>query len=179
MKAAVHYRKQAAGLTLVELLISMTLGVLLLWGSIQIFVAGQQSYNDAQRFRTLQGDLGFISDSLLNDVRGAASVSLNAASDTLTITQGATELTYSRSASNELQRTVTGEAAAVLANSISALSFACLDTAFSVVTCDLAATVRADVTLTVGEAGDAVSQQFRIHMTLRNVVMASKFGGGV
>ncbi|MFN6972220.1 MAG: PilW family protein, partial [Rheinheimera sp.] len=75
-----------AGVTLVELMISLTLGVLLLWGITSIMVSGHLSYSEAQRFTALQGDLSYINDSILVDSRGATAVVTANNSTQLTLT---------------------------------------------------------------------------------------------
>lgn len=166
---------QQRGLTLVELMIGLTLGIILMWGAIQIFVAGQQSYNEAQRFSTLQGHLGFISDTVTNDSRGASSISLNADFDVLTINQAATVITYQLNAGEELTRTVTGEAEAVIADRVQDLVFSCLDADSAVVDCADAVMLLTTVRLETG-ADDYVRQhQFSFRVALRNAVMTQKF----
>lgn len=170
MKLIQHY-----GLTLVELLIGLTLGIILIWGGIQIFVAGQHAYRESQRFSVLQGHVSFITDSLLNDVRGASTVDLNASFDSLTINQGAVVITYQRTNGTELNRTLTGEAAAVIADNIQSILFSCLDADSLVVACVNAVTLETQVQLETGEADYSRRHQFMFRIALRNAVMTQKF----
>ncbi|KKL03005.1 hypothetical protein EIK76_08865 [Rheinheimera mesophila] len=167
---ALHY-----GLTLVELLIGLTLGIILIWGGIQIFVAGQHAYRESQRFSVLQGHVSFVTDSVLNDVRGASAVALNASFDTLTINQGAAVITYQLTNDAELHRTVTGEAAAVIADNIQTVLFSCLDAESVVVACGNAVTLLTQVQLSTGAADYSQQHQFSFRVALRNAVMTQKF----
>lgn len=168
-----RYRQQ--GLTLVELMVGLTLGIILMWGAIQIFIAGQQSYNETQRFSTLQGHLGFISDSISNDSRGASAVSLNADFDSLTLTQGATDIVYQLNASEELTRAVTGEAEAVIADRVQSLEFSCLDADSAMVACADAVMLLTTVQLETGSEDYTRQHQFSFRVALRNAVMTQKF----
>ena len=170
MKLIQHY-----GLTLVELLIGLTLGIILIWGGIQIFVAGQHAYRESQRFSVLQGHVSFITDSLLNDVRGASAVDLNASFDMLTINQGAAVITYQLTNGAELHRALTGEAAAVIADNIQSILFSCLDADSLVVACVNAVTLETQVQLETGEADYSRQHQFTFRIALRNAVMTQKF----
>jgi type IV pilus assembly protein PilW len=166
---------QQRGLTLVELMIGLTLGIILMWGAIQIFIAGQHSYNESQRFSTLQGHLGFISDSLLNDSRGAFGINLNASFDAVTITQDETDIVYQLNANEELTRTVTGEAAAVIADRVQGLVFSCLDADSAVVDCADAVMLLTTVSFETGADDYVLQHQFSFRVALRNAVMTQKF----
>lgn len=166
---------QQRGLTLVELMVGLTLGIILMWGAIQIFIAGQQSYNEAQRFSTLQGHLGFISDAVVNDSRGASAISVNAGFDSLTITQAATDIVYQLNANEELTRTVTGEAAAVIADRVQSLVFSCLDADSAAADCADAVMLLTTVRLETGTDDYVRQHQFSFRVALRNAVMTQKF----
>lgn len=66
----------AYGLTLVELMIAMVLGLLVLGGVIQIFVSGRIAYGEVQRVTALQEASGFMAGFLATELRGARSVAL-------------------------------------------------------------------------------------------------------
>lgn len=163
------------GLTLVELMIGLTLGIVLMWGAIQIFIAGQHSYNETQRFSALQGHISFITDVMMNDSRGASAIALNETFDSLTVTQAAADILYELNAGSELTRTVTGEAAAVIADRVESLLFSCLDADALVVACDDAVMLLTTVQLETGTGEYVRQHQFSFRIALRNAVMTQKF----
>lgn len=99
-----------AGFTLIELMISLTLGLVVMLGASQIFISVNKAYTETQRFAQLQGDLSLISDMLASDVREASAVSVaNDASgnSTLTLTLASGDIVYNL-ASGNLNRTQAG-----------------------------------------------------------------------
>ncbi|WP_404299042.1 PilW family protein [Halomonas sp.] len=61
--------KKQWGFTLVELMISLVLGLIVVAGAIQLFVSTQKTYQQAMALSQRQGALRFVSDVLLLDVR--------------------------------------------------------------------------------------------------------------
>lgn len=149
------------GVTLVELMISLTLGIVVLGGGIQIFISGQQAYNEAQRFMRLQGDLSLTNDLISSDIRSSSAVAISG--NQLTITTLPHSVIY-KWTTNGLEREVQG-VSDVIAGQISDLSFACVPTPND---CSDPVGVRVSVTL---EGGVPVS--FIIGM--RNVILGKKF----
>lgn len=91
------------GFTLIELMISLTLGLVIMLGASQIFVSVNKAYTETQRFSQLQGDLSLISDMLASDVRAASTV--NVVSDangnsTLTLTLATGNVVYNLAGGN-------------------------------------------------------------------------------
>lgn len=104
-----------AGLSLIELMISLSLGLVVLLGASQIFVSANQAYSETQRFAQLQGDISLTSDLLATDVRAASAVSLlNDANGNsiLTLTVGGKNVVYTLAA-GLLTRTEDGVAEAI------------------------------------------------------------------
>jgi type IV pilus assembly protein PilW len=64
------------GLTLVELMIAMVLGLIVLGGVVQVFLGGRLAYGEVQRFTALQETTGFLSDFMAGELRGVDSVAL-------------------------------------------------------------------------------------------------------
>lgn len=86
-KAILSSKTTQAGFTLIELMVSLTLGLIVMLGASQIFVSANKAYTETQRFAQLQGDLSLISDMLASDVRAASTVTVvnNAGNSTLTL----------------------------------------------------------------------------------------------
>jgi len=149
------------GVTLVELMISLTLGIVVLGGGIQIFISGQQAYNEAQRFMRLQGDLSLTNDLISSDIRSSSAVAISG--NQLTITTLPHPVIYKRT-TNGLEREVQG-VSDVIVGQVTDLSFACVPTPAD---CSDPVGVRVFLTL---EGGVPVS--FMIGM--RNVILSKKF----
>lgn len=75
-----------AGMTLVELMISLTLGLIVLLGVIQIFSSGQQAYNETRRFGELQAEISLLQDMLTTDIRAAQNVVIISSAPNIDIT---------------------------------------------------------------------------------------------
>ncbi|MGL4473674.1 MAG: PilW family protein [Shewanella sp.] len=104
-----------AGLSLIELMISLSLGLVVMLGAAQIFVSANLAYSETQRFAQLQGDISLTSDLLAADVQAATSVSQvddANGNSILTLTVGAQNVVYTL-ASGVLTRTVGGVAEAI------------------------------------------------------------------
>jgi len=65
------FRKKQSGLTLVELMIAVVLGLLLVAGVIQIFVSNKQTYRVTEAHSRLQDNARFTLEVLSKDVRSA------------------------------------------------------------------------------------------------------------
>ncbi|MCH1929739.1 prepilin-type N-terminal cleavage/methylation domain-containing protein [Shewanella sp. A25] len=99
-----------AGFTLIELMVSLTLGLVVMLGASQIFISVNKAYSETERFAQLQGDLSLISDMLSADVREASAVSIvNDANGNsiLTLTLASGEIVYDLT-SGSLNRTQAG-----------------------------------------------------------------------
>lgn len=155
------------GITLVELLIALTLGIVVLGGGIQIFISGQQAYNEAQRFNRLQSDLSLISDLLASDIRAANTI------NTLPnlIVNGATgTVQYRLEANNTLVRqsgVATGE---VLSTDIVAFSSSCI----SVSGTDCASAIGIEVQL-IMRATNTNNVPVNFRVGVRNNILTNKF----
>lgn len=168
------YRSQA-GLTLVELMIGLTLGLVMLGAVVSVMVAGNSSYQNAQRFSNLQSEFGFISDSLLVDLRGATAVSVSANSAILTITTAAGTIVYQVDADNNLQRQLNADPVTLIAENVNLFNLSCLDETRTVVNCASAVTVQTSVELSYAESGEDKLHRLVFASTLRNAVLTKKF----
>ncbi|MCG5499674.1 PilW family protein [Ectothiorhodospira lacustris] len=63
-----------SGLSLVELMVAMVLGLLLLAGVIQVFLGNQTAYRETQRLAALQEAIGYGVDFMVRDIRGASAL---------------------------------------------------------------------------------------------------------
>ncbi len=59
------------GLSLIELMISMTLGIILSFGAIQIYLSSKQTYNTQDSLSRMQENARFALDLIVRDIRGA------------------------------------------------------------------------------------------------------------
>lgn len=64
-------RERQRAFTLIELMVTMLIGVLLLGGIVVVFVSSQNSVREAQDLSRLQENLRFASDFVVRDVRNA------------------------------------------------------------------------------------------------------------
>ena len=62
------------GLSLVELMVALVIGLVLTAGIIQVFLANQTAYREGQRIAQLQEELGFAVDFMVRDIRGASRI---------------------------------------------------------------------------------------------------------
>ncbi|WP_082829797.1 PilW family protein [Ectothiorhodospira sp. BSL-9] len=74
---AVRPQHRVRGFSLVELMVAMVIGLILMAGVVQVFLANHTAYREAQRFAQLQETMAFAVDYLARDIRGAESISLN------------------------------------------------------------------------------------------------------
>lgn len=147
------------GVTLVELMISLTLGIIVLGGGIQIFISGQQAYNEAQRFNQLQSDLSLITDFIATDVRGATTITVS--EDNRKLTVGDTSYTLN---SGILERTI-ATGTEVIAENVSDIIFTTITNADATKVLGLATTIEL-------EGAQAITFQ----VGLRNRILETKFG---
>jgi Tfp pilus assembly protein PilW len=147
------------GVTLVELMISLTLGIIVLGGGIQIFISGQQAYNEAQRFSRLQSDLSLITDFIATDVRGATTITVGADNKTLTV-----DTTIYALNAGTLQRTI-ATGTEVIAENVSSITFNTITNADATKDIGLATTIEL-------EGAQAITFQ----VGLRNRILETKFG---
>ncbi|WP_412852260.1 PilW family protein [Ectothiorhodospira shaposhnikovii] len=66
-----------SGLSLVELMVAMVLGLLLLAGVIQVFLGNQTTYRETQRLAALQEAIGYGVDFMVRDIRGAIALEVD------------------------------------------------------------------------------------------------------
>lgn len=170
-----HRQSAQTGLTLIELMIGLSLGLVMLGSVISVMVAGNTSYQNAQRFSNLQSEFGFISDSLMVDLRGATAVSVTGGNSVLTITTAAGPVVYQLDAENNLQRQLNADPVSLIAENINLFSLACLDETRAVVDCAAAVTVETTVELSNDAGGPAQLYRLVFATTLRNAILAKKF----
>lgn len=90
----VQNRQRQQGLSLLELMISLTLGIFLIFGVIEVFVNSKQTYRGQDALSRLQENARFALDTLVSDIRGAGYIgcgklketTVNIATSTPTIT---------------------------------------------------------------------------------------------
>lgn len=162
-------RHHQFGVTLVELLIALTLGIVVLGGGIQIFISGQQAYNEAQRFNRLQSDLSLISDLLASDIR-AGNIVATSPNLILIGPEGTTE--YRFEANNTFVRQVGVGVSEILSQDVNAFSSNCISVGGA--DCPTAIGVGVQLTLRATDTND-ISVNFRVGV--RNNILTRKFGG--
>jgi type IV pilus assembly protein PilW len=164
-----------AGLTLIELMIGLSLGLVMLGSVISVMVAGNTSYQSAQRFSNLQSEFGFISDSLMVDLRGATAVAVTGGNSVLTITTAAGPVVYRLDANNNLQRQLNADPVSLIAENVNLFNLACLSETRAVVNCAAAVTVETTVELSYDAGGAEQLHRLIFATTLRNAILAKKF----
>lgn len=70
----IHSRTTSKGLTLIEILVAMVVGLLLLAGAVGMFISNQRVYREQQAMSRLQEDMRYTVDTLLYDIRMAGHV---------------------------------------------------------------------------------------------------------
>ncbi|MCG5496903.1 PilW family protein [Ectothiorhodospira variabilis] len=65
---------QQHGLSLVELMVALVIGLILTAGVIHVFLGNQAAYRETQRFSALQDNIGFAVDFMVRDIRGADAI---------------------------------------------------------------------------------------------------------
>lgn len=161
-----YWHKQK-GVTLVELMIALTLGIVVLGGAIQIFISGQQAYQEAQRFNRLQGDLSLVTDLLASDIRAGTIVN-SGANLNLLGPSGATA--YRLETGNKLVRQVGAGAAEVLSADVINFSTSCI----SIGGTDCPTAIGMTVQLTI-RATDTNNVAVTFRVGVRNNILAEKF----
>ncbi|MCG5516946.1 MULTISPECIES: PilW family protein [unclassified Ectothiorhodospira] len=63
--------RQQKGLSLVELMVALVIGLILTAGVINVFLGNQAAYRETQRFSELQDNIGFAINFMMRDMRGA------------------------------------------------------------------------------------------------------------
>lgn len=164
-----------AGVTLVELMISLALGAILLWGVTSVMVSGHLSYSEAQRFTALQGDFSYINDSILVDSRGATGVATANNGTVLTLTTAAGAVVYQRNNNNELTRQLNADPASIVAENVNMFTVACLDPLGAAVVCGSAVQIETTVELTTSRGDEDRQHRISFRSALRNAVLQSKF----
>ncbi|WP_274600742.1 PilW family protein [Ectothiorhodospira mobilis] len=65
---------RSRGFSLVEWMVALVIGLILLAGALQVFLAHQTTYRETQRWARLQETLAFVTEYLTRDLRGAGAV---------------------------------------------------------------------------------------------------------
>lgn len=71
MNAPARVGRRQGGLTLVEIMVALVIGLMLVVGTLQVFSANQQTYRLTDAAGRLQEDARFVMETLINDVRAA------------------------------------------------------------------------------------------------------------
>jgi len=168
-------KNRQIGLTLIELMIGLSLGLVMLGSVVSVMVAGNVSYQSAQRFSNLQSEFGFITDSLMVDLRGATAVSVTGANSVLTITTAAGAIVYQRNAEGNLQRQLNTDPVSLIAENINLFTLSCLDETRAAVNCAAAVSLETTVELDYAQGGEAQLHRLVFVTTMRNAILAKKF----
>lgn len=64
-------KKRQAGLTLIELMVALVIGLLIVLGATQLFIIGKRSFDQVQILGIKQGAINFATDTLVQDIRRA------------------------------------------------------------------------------------------------------------
>lgn len=172
--------RQQAGLTLIELMIALVLGLILLAGVIAVIVSGQTAYHQSQRFTQLQSDFSFISDSLLIDGRGATQVDWSAANKRLTFTKAASTVSYQLNDTQQLVRTDAAGVATLIAEGVTMFTPQCVDGAGVAAACVDAVALSSTIELAITQQSQQKLTRIEFVTALRNAVLTRKFAvGGV
>ncbi|ABI37935.1 Prepilin-type cleavage/methylation-like protein [Shewanella sp. MR-4] len=163
------------GFTLIELMISLTLGLVVMLGASQIFVSVNKAYVETQRFSQLQGDLSLISDMLASDVRAASSVIV--ASDAngnsiLTLVLATGNVVYNL-ASGSLNRTQAG-VTETMTEQGSSFTSQCIAKDLST-SCDSPIMLKLAVGLNSSDGTTTRVHLVEFNVAIRNNVLAVKF----
>ena len=79
--------RQQKGLSLVELMIALVIGLILIAGVIQVFLSNQAAYRETQRFSELQDSIGFAVDFMVRDIRGADAIAKTTTPEGISVTR--------------------------------------------------------------------------------------------
>lgn len=170
-------KKQQSGLTLVELMIGLSLGLVMLGSVISVMVAGHSAYQNAQRFSNMQSEFGFITDSLMVDLRGASAIAVTGGNAVLTITTAAGAVVYRLDNTGNLQRQLNALPTTLIAENVNLFNLACLDETRAVVNCASAVSLETTVELNYTASGQSQLHRLVFATTMRNAVLAKKFAG--
>ncbi|AHK80688.1 hypothetical protein M911_08755 [Ectothiorhodospira haloalkaliphila] len=78
---------QQTGLSLVELMVALVIGLILTAGVIHVFLGNQAAYRESQRFSELQDNIGFVADFMVRDIRGADAIDIVSNGQGITVTR--------------------------------------------------------------------------------------------
>lgn len=165
------------GLSLIELMVSLSLGLVVMLGASQIFVSANKAYSETQRFAQLQGDISLTSDMLATDLRAATSVSLlNDANGNsiLTLTVGAQNVVYTL-ATGVLTRTAGGVAEAI-SEQVASFNGQCIAKDLSN-SCASPLMVRLALGINSNDGSSTRVHLVEFNVAIRNNVLAVKFSG--
>ncbi|MCL1038491.1 prepilin-type N-terminal cleavage/methylation domain-containing protein [Shewanella submarina] len=166
-----------AGFTLIEVMISLSLGLIVMLGASQIFFSVNKAYTETQRFSGLQSDLSLISDILAADVREASAVSIvNDANgnSTLTLTLSSGDVVYNLAGGN-LNRTIAGVTETMTEQGASFAS-QCIASDLST-SCASPVMLRLAVGLNSTDSATTRVHLVEFNVALRNNVLAKRFAG--
>jgi prepilin-type N-terminal cleavage/methylation domain-containing protein len=177
-KYSLTSKTSESGFTLIELMISLTLGLVVMLGASQIFVSVNQAYSETQRFAQLQGELSLVSDMLAADVRAATAVVLvdDNGNSTLTLTQAGGDVVYAL-VRGTLNRT-SGVVTEGISEQVASFSAVCVDAAADLSTaCTSPVMLRLAVGISSSDGSNARRHLVEFNVALRNNVLATKFAG--
>lgn len=163
----------ARGLTLVETMIALTLGLLLMLALTALVSNSHRSYQDSQRFVGLESDLSFISDSLQVDLRSATNIVV--AANSLVITNPVGLVTYRRDADNQLFRQENANPEALVAEDVSLFNLRCVDASLATANCATAVGLENTIQVTSTSSGSSLDHRIVFNVALRNRVLDAKF----
>lgn len=173
-KAILSSKTTQAGFTLIELMVSLTLGLIVMLGASQIFVSANKAYTETQRFAQLQGDLSLISDMLASDVRAASTVTVvnNAGNSTLTLSSATGNIVYDL-VGGKLNRTKAG-VAETLTEQGASFSSQCIARDLSA-SCASPVMLKLAVGLNSSDGSSTRVHLVEFNVAIRNNVLAVKF----
>lgn len=163
------------GLTLIEMMIGLTLGIVLLLAVSSVFVSGSNAYNNAQRFIGLQSDLSYINDMILVDTRGATNVTTANNGTELRLTTAAGVVFYQRNSNGELLRQLNANPAVLVAENINLFQVNCLNSLGAAVICANAVQIETTLELTTIGSQEDLQHRISFRAALRNAVLNLKF----
>ncbi len=171
----IYSLKKHAGVTLIEMMIGLALGVVLLWAVISVLVSGSSAYNNAQRFIGLQGDLSYINDMILADTRGATLVSTSNNGMELNLTTPAGIVVYQKNNVGELFRQLNATPPVLVAEKINLFQVNCLNALGAAAACANAVQIETTIELTTSGSSEDLQHRISFRSALRNAVLNLKF----
>jgi len=164
-----------AGFTLIELMISLSLGLIVMLGATQIFVSVNKAYIETQRFSGLQSDLSLISDILASDVREASTVNIvNDANSnsilTLTLSTGTVVYNLTGASLNRTQAGVTE----TMTEQVASFTSQCIASDLSS-SCAKPIMLKLAVGLNSSDSATTRTHLVEFNVAIRNNVLAKKF----